>query len=251
MQPFVPERHDRIGAELVHVDADLAKRLRRVDDRDRAAIARDAAGLRDREDVARLARHEREQQRPCAVAHAAAHFLEETVPVAVPSDLAELVAMLGAQPEGVERAAVLLGRREHERAGRDREPRDEGVQAVGGRLRERDVRRLVGNPERRRHVGPRGIEGRVVSGVSHVSEHADLVEPPAEPFGRALRHRERRPRAGHVEVKEVIAQRLERAWRRIRPFVDAGRLVGVGHAVMMPRIARPAVKRAANPSATD
>src|SRR5207249_2583726 len=112
-----------------------------------------------------------------AVAHARANLVEEAGGIAVPSDLAKLVAELGSPAERIERAAVLLARGEEKRPRRDGEPRDKGVQPVGRRLRERDAGRAGGLVDRRRDVG--------------------------------------------------------------------------GHAVMMPRIASPAVKSAARPRATD
>src|SRR5438309_11858778 len=168
----------------------------------------------------------------------------------MPADLAKLVAELRAPPQGIEGAPMLLKRREDDRPGRYREAGDKRVQAVGRRLRQRDTGRAAWVPERRGEVRPGGIERGVVGRVPHVTEHADLVQPRAESLGRALRDRERGPRSGDVEVEGVAAQRLERRHRGVRALVDERRDV-IGHEVMMPRIARPAVKSAAKPSATD
>src|SRR5712692_6403032 len=113
VQPLVAEGHDRVRSKILDVDTHLAERLRRVDDRDRADLARDAARFASRQHVARLARHERDHERPRAVARATAYFLEEAARVAMPPDLAQLVTELGAPPQGVERAPVLLERREN------------------------------------------------------------------------------------------------------------------------------------------
>src|SRR5205809_947480 len=82
-----------------------------------------------------------------AVAHAGTNLVEEAGWIAVPSDLAKLVAELGAPAERIERAPVLLARGEEKRPRRDREPRDERVQPVGRRLRERDAGRTGGIAE--------------------------------------------------------------------------------------------------------
>src|SRR5947207_7767924 len=100
------ERHDRIGSEVLHVDANLSERLRRVDDRDRPRVAREPARLADGQHVARLARHRRYEKRTRAVAHAQANLVEESVRIAMPPDLAKLVAELGAPAQRIERASV-------------------------------------------------------------------------------------------------------------------------------------------------
>src|SRR5438270_1238627 len=168
----------------------------------------------------------------------------------MPADLAKLIAELRAPPQRVEGTPVLLERGEDDRMGRYREAGNKRVQAVGRRLRQRDTGRAAWVPERRGEVRPGGIERGVVGRVAHVTEHADLVQPRAESLGRALRDRERGPRSSDVEVEEVAAQRLECRHRGVRALVDERRGV-IGHEVMMPRIARPAVKSAAKPSATD
>src|SRR5439155_22269216 len=118
-QPFVGEGHDRVRAKIVDVDAHLAERLRSVDDRDRAGLARDMAGLPDGQHVARLAGDERDHKRPRAVARSTSYLVEEPIRVAMPPDLAQLVAKLGAPAQGVEGAAVLLERGQDHRSRRE------------------------------------------------------------------------------------------------------------------------------------
>src|SRR5207245_6579559 len=92
-------------------------------------------------------------------------------------------------------------------------------------------------------------ERRVVRGVSNVPEHADLVQPATKPLRGALRDGKRGPGSGNVEVDRVAAQRLQGAGRCVRALDDRRRDV-VLHAVMMPRMARPAVKSGATRRAT-
>ena len=145
---------------------------------------------------------------------------------------------------------MLLKRRHDERARRDRQAGDKRVQAVGRRLRERDTSRPLRIPERGREVSPGRIERGVVGGVPDVPEHPNLVQPGAESLGGALCDGEGGPGPRDVEIERIAPQRLECGGRGVRALVDRGRSV-VGHAVMMPRIASPAVKSAAKPSATD
>ena len=245
------EHDHRVSTQIVDVDGHLPERLRGIDDRDGIRLPCDPARLRDGEDVAALARDERHEECARAVPHAALDLVQEPVGIALPRDLAQLVTMIGAEAQRVERASVLLERREDERASRDREPGDERVQPVRRRLRERDSLRAASISERCGHVRAGPVEGGVVGGVPDVAEHADLVQPSTEGFRGTLRDGKGGPRASDVEIQEVVAQRLQRTRRDIRLLVDLGRDVTAAHAVMMPRIASPAVKRAAKPRATD
>src|SRR2546430_5550548 len=144
---------------------------------------------------------------------------------------------------------MLLGCGEDERALRDGEAGDQRVEPIGRRLCEGDPLRAGRIAESGGEVGPRRVERRVVRRVADVAEHPHLVQPRAEPLRGALCNGKRRPGRRDVEVQSVAAKRVERGWGCVRPVVEAR--CNVGHAVMMPRIARPAAKRAANPSATD
>jgi len=68
----VAEGNHRVRPEILDIDPHLPKGLRRVDDRDRAGLARDPARLAHRQHVAGLAGHERDHERLGAVAHATA-----------------------------------------------------------------------------------------------------------------------------------------------------------------------------------
>ena len=58
VQPLVAEGHHRVRPEILDIDPHLPKGLRRVDDRDRAGLARDPARLAHGQHVAGLAGHE-------------------------------------------------------------------------------------------------------------------------------------------------------------------------------------------------
>src|SRR5438309_3949254 len=249
MQPFVTEGHHGIRAELDDIDGDLPERLRGVDDGDRSGVAGETACFADRQHVPGLARDERDEECAGSALHAAANLFEETIRVAVPRDLAQAIAELGAAAERIERAPMLLGRGEDERALRDGEAGDQRVEPIGRRLCEGDPLGAGRIAEGSGEVRTRRVEGRVVRRVADVAEHADLVQPRPEALGGQLRNGKRRARPRDVEVQSAATKRLKRGWGCVRPLLEAR--CNVGHAVIMPRIARPAAKSAANPSATD
>src|SRR5207245_4765402 len=185
-------RRHRLRPWAQDVDAQLSERLSRVDDRDRARVPREPARLADGQHVAGLAGDERNDDCPRTVAHSAAHLLEKAVRVAVPSELAQLVAELGAPAQRIERAPVLLESGDDQRSRRDRETRDKRVQAIAPRLRARDTGCTPWIAERRGEIRTGRIQSRVLGRVAELSEHADLVEPGAAPLRGAPSARDRR-----------------------------------------------------------
>src|SRR5207244_6728829 len=69
--------------------------------------------------------------------------------------------------------------------------------------------------------------------------------PGAIGLRRALRDRERGTRSGHVEIEEVAVQGLQRVDRGLGTIVDEI------HAVVIPRIARPAANSATSAKVMD
>ena len=198
VEPLVAEERVRVGAERVHVDRDLPRGLRAVDDDRPAGVVRDARRLRHRQDLTALARDERDDERRRAVRELAPEVGEERGVVAMRQD-GNPVAAQTARERRHERAAMLLGRRHDRRprlarhADRKRHAADQRVEGIGRGLRERDAGRAAGITDEVGEVGARRVERGVVGVVADVGEHPDAREPCAIAIGNACRDREGRP----------------------------------------------------------
>ena len=247
VEPFVSEERVGVGAEPAHVHADLTRGLRAVDDHRRAGSVRETRRLPDREDLAALTGNERDDQGLRATSERALELREERFVVGV-REHRHLIATPPSLERRHERAAVLLGRGDDPRARRKPQTADERVQRVGRGLSETDVHGAARISDEVRDVLARRGERCVVRVVAHVREHADAREPGAVPVRGPRGDGERRARARNVAIEEVPPQRLQRLTGNVGLRLELWLLV---HPVVIPRMARPAVNSAANPSASD